>query len=191
MSLTLLGILNAQAAGGGAGAFDLLETTTLSTASSSVTFSGLGAYSDYKHLQIRVVARRASSGSGGDSMNIRVNGDTGSNYAYHRLYGFNGSVASNSGSSVSLIETYKVLPGNSEAAGIFGSVIIDALDFSNNSKKTTLRTLGGFTASSDSAESAVALTSGLWNNTNAVTSIETYYSSDFLAGSRFSLYGVK
>jgi hypothetical protein len=33
-------------------AFDLLETTTLTTSASSVTFSGLGAYSDYKHLQI-------------------------------------------------------------------------------------------------------------------------------------------
>jgi hypothetical protein len=37
MSFMLLGILNAQAAGGGgAGAFDLLETTTLATSASSV-----------------------------------------------------------------------------------------------------------------------------------------------------------
>jgi hypothetical protein len=35
MSLTLLGILNAQAAGGGGGAFDLLETTTLTSVTSN------------------------------------------------------------------------------------------------------------------------------------------------------------
>ena len=37
------------------GAYDLLETTTLTSSASSVTFSGLGSYTDYKHLQIRMV----------------------------------------------------------------------------------------------------------------------------------------
>ena len=55
------------------GSFDLLETTTLSTSASSVTFSGLGAYSDYKHLQIRSVARDRSTDNSSKRLVMQIN----------------------------------------------------------------------------------------------------------------------
>jgi hypothetical protein len=42
MSFMLLGILNSQAAGGGGGAFDLLETTTLTGTQNNISFTGWG-----------------------------------------------------------------------------------------------------------------------------------------------------
>ena len=185
MSFMLLGILNAQAAGGGGGAFDLLETTTLTTSASSVTFSGLGAYSDYKHLQIRMVVK--NTGASENNLGFQLNSDTATNYASHRLYGNGTSVISN-GAATQDKMLYLTMPDSTDAANIFGSAIVDVLDFSSTSKNTTFRWLWGM----NGADTHVGLGSGLWNSTSAVTSISTFpFSSTFVAGSRFSLYGVK
>ena len=61
--------------------FDLLETTTLTSNASSVSFSGLDAYSDYKHLQLRINGKFSSS------VRLQLNGDTGSSYSWHQIYG--------------------------------------------------------------------------------------------------------
>ena len=188
MSFMLLGILNAQATGGGAGAFDLLETTTLASSASSVTFSGLDAYSDYKHLQIRAVVR-SSRVDTNSFIRARVNGDSGSNYAEHLLRGNGSVVSSDAGTSQTSIP-FGYTPAASETSGIFTPLVIDLLDFNNTSKNSTFRTLTGYPSST---LNAIELRSGLWINTNAVTSIQLYdaFSQNFIAGSRFSLYGVK
>ena len=87
--MLLLGVLQAQAAGGvvGVDAFDLLETQTLGTAAASVTFSSLSTYAaDYQHLQIRMVAKSADGVSSNlRDLRIQVNADTAANYAAHVL----------------------------------------------------------------------------------------------------------
>ena len=188
MSFMLLGILNAQATGGGAGAFDLLETTTLTSSASSVTFSGLDAYSDYKHLQIRHISRLDTAFSGG-TVFFNLNGDTGSNYARHFILGSGSSVTVTAQSSVVYGDAANSV-GGAEATSIFGGAVLDILDFSSTSKNTTTRALGGVAGSS---YYSIKLVSSLWNNTSAVTSINlnTLGSGNFVAGSRFSLYGVK
>ena len=189
MSFMLLGILNSQAAGGGGAAFDLLETTTLTTSASSVTFSGLGAYSDYKHLQIRYMIQYINGTTGTTAMNLQLNNDTGSNYAKHQLTGNGSTVTSGATTSSSNIQLNDAGTRPSETNN-FSSGIIDFLDFSSSSKNTTIRALYGATTPS---ESYVYLTSGLWNSTSAVTSIKHFSVSGFsyAIGSRFSLYGVK
>jgi hypothetical protein len=188
MSFILLGILNSQAAAGGAGAYDLLETQVLASSAASVTFTGLGAYSDYQHLQIRLVgATDAYSGFG-----LRFNGDTGANYASHRLYGNGGSVGSSASTSSTRIIAVNGLPDETrDTSNIFGAAVIDILDFSNSSKNTTTRNLAGNGVYTD--YQLIGLFSGLWNNTNAVTSINLFDPSagNFVTGSRFSLYGIK
>ena len=52
MSFTLLGILNAQAAGVAGTDYDFLTSTTLPSDTSSFTISGIDAFSDYAHLQL-------------------------------------------------------------------------------------------------------------------------------------------
>ena len=186
-----LGILAVAGAGaaGGASSFDLLETTVLSSAASSVTFSSLGSYSDYKHLQLRISTRTDRSGNL-SAPTMRLNSDTGSNYAYHLLRGSGSSVLSEGYSSQSSIN----IPSNSSdymTANVFSAAVIDILDFSSSSKKTTIRVLGG---NPDSNYWNIALQSGLWNNTAAVTSIilePGFGASNWKASSRFSLYGVK
>lgn len=166
------------------GSFDLLETQVLTSSASSVTFTGLGSYSDYKHLQVRMVVK--------DNDNVttrqlytQFNSDTGASYAAHYL-GSNGSIVF-SGGYTSQTRIY--------TANIFGSakpftpIVQDILDFSSSNKNTTTRTFVG------RVENAydVFLWSGLWVNTNAVTSITytTNGASGIASGSRFSLYGIK
>ena len=182
-----LGILAVAGAGaGGGGSFDLLETTVLSSAASSVTFSSLGSYSDYKHLRVRYVTR-SSRVDTDSSIRLRLNSDTGSNYAWHRVSGNGSTVASPS----SVSDSYALLgfmAANSATANAFAAGSLDLLDFSNSSKNTTIRNLVG----NNAGINHIALYSGLWVNAAAVTSIEIYDGhSTFTAGSRFSLYGVK
>lgn len=190
MSLIPFGFWAASGAGGGGSAYDLLETTTLTSTSSGVTFSGLGSYSDYANLQIRIVGRASSS----NDLRTTFNSDTNSNYASHNLRGIpaSGSSAPLAGSYVDAanIATFSaMMPANDGPSNAFSSVIMDILDFQNTSKFKTVRTITG--AVFDDYP-GVGLFSGLWRNTDAITSIELkQYSTAFLAGSRFSLYGIK
>ena len=169
------------------GAFDLLQTTTLSTSASSITFSGLGAYSDYKHLQIRVLTR-TDRVANSTLTRLQFNSDSGNNYAQHTLRGDGSSVVSDGGGNVSGISRM-YSTGSNSPAGAFFAASIDVLDFSNTSKYKTLRMLGGHAQN----ENIIMLSSGLWRNLTAITSItfSDFFSTNFVAGTRMSLYGVK
>ena len=169
-----------------ASAYDLLETTTLSSSASGVTFSGLDTLAaGYAHLQIRAVVRGVQSGTA--TLKANLNGDTGSNYSYHRLEGNGSSVSSAGGGSISFLSLGKV-PGTSDSSEVFAPAIIDILNFSSTSQNTTARALSGNVGDVNN----IALKSGLWVNTAAVTSISFANSSgDMVAGTRFSLYGIK
>jgi len=168
--------------------YELISTTVLGSDTNSVTFSGLGTSgAAYKHLQLRVTAR-SSNGAVGDSLGLRFNGDSGSNYAEHVLYGNGSSVASGAGSSQTFMSAMTIA-GNSAGASIFGSGVIDILDFSQTTKNKTLRSLSG-----NQAQPFIQLRSGLWMSTSAVTSINLFSANgatNLLTGSRFSLYGLK
>ena len=183
MSFVLLGILNSQAAGAaGAGAYDLLETQTLASSAASVTFTGLDSYTDYKHLQIRGVARTDRASSGGDVMKITFNSITSSDYAWHYL---RSGVTSNAGTSQTGINANQSNSAG-DTSNTFGAFVTDILDFASSSKNTTLKSLSG-------TSSVIELSSGLLNNTASITSInlDVLIGTNFVSGSRFSLYGVK
>jgi hypothetical protein len=187
-----LGIIAVAGAGaaGGAGAFDLLETTVLGSDAASVTFSSLGSYSNYKHLQVRAVVRSSRSSSV-DNLILRINSDSGTNYAAHSLVGTGSGVSSNNRTS----ETHTLrnkITGNTATANSFAAVTIDVLDFSSTSKNTTVRALGGMHETTAS-QYEIGLYSGAWFNTAAVTSLtfSSLQSANLLTNSRFSLYGIK
>ena len=186
MSFILLGILNAQAEAAAVGDYDLLETEILTSSQSSVSFTGLSSYTDYKHLQLRVVARVTESTSIRQQI-MRFNGDSGANYSQHILLGDGSSVASGSGTDrTSGLAFY--IDGGASPTGAFGAGVIDILDAYSTTKYKTTRSLGGQTGSP-----ILNLGSNSWRNTAALTSIEifTESSNTYAAGSRFSLYGIK
>lgn len=167
------------------GEFVLLEQQVLGSTTASVTFSNLATYaSTYKHLQIRAVAR-SSNASTRTELAIRLNGDTGNNYAGHSVYGFSGSVLSGWEANVSRM-IVGFLPAANATSGMFAPAVIDLLD-PYASKNKTLRSLNGV-----QVDGLVILASGAWFNTASLTSITALpLAGSFVTGSRFSLYGVK
>jgi hypothetical protein len=179
------GIFSASAVGSD---YELIETQILGSAAASVTFSSLGTYSAiYKHLQIRAVAKTGFTGSWADTMNIRLNSDTAANYSAHNLNGDGSAVSSSS--SVSATSMGLTLIAGNATSTIYGPIVIDIVDAYSTTKNKTIKSLLG----TYSAGFQVRLVSGSWRNTASITTIgmTSANSSNFLTGSRFSLYGIK
>jgi hypothetical protein len=166
---------------------ELISTVLVgSGGTASVTFTDGGAWSGYKHLQIRTIGRTTQTAV--DSIQwLRFNGDTGTNYSYHVLYG-NGSAVASAGATSQTLARISTDVGANSPANIFGLTIVDVLDAFSTTKNKTIRSLSGAVLSSP----WIVFTSGSWMSTTAVTSVTIYPNSgNFVAGSRFSLYGIK
>jgi hypothetical protein len=180
--------------GGEAGSdFELIESVILGSAQSSVTFSGLGTYSStYKHLQIRAACLFSATDS---TISVRLNGDSGSNYAHHTLFGNGSSVTSNAFTSGNVMMIHYNQDNNSTNEP--GVVVADFLDVYSTTKNKTVRSLGG--TASGTYKNQIRLNSGVWMNTASVTSLSVSHgisftgwaNANFRAGTRISLYGVK
>jgi hypothetical protein len=182
-----LGIL--AGSGGVASSYELIATEILTASQASVTFGSLGDYSStYKHLQIRYVAR-SDRAANADSSFMRLNGDTGSNYSWHTLRVVDTVLDSEGFATQSSMRSGR-LSANTTTADVFAASVIDILDPFSTSKNTTIRFLDGFMAATSNW---VELGSGAWYNTSSVTSIslDQVFGTNFVAGSRFSLYGIK
>jgi hypothetical protein len=161
------------------GDYESIQTVTVGSGGApSITFSTIPG--TYKHLQIRLSAINTTAL--GD-IYMRFNSDTGSNYKAHYLYG-SGSTAS----AGVLTSTY-VYGGFISTGSNTGVGITDILDYTNTNKNTTSRTLMG---ADRNGSGDLALTSGLWLNTAAITSITLLPgTNDFAQHSSFALYGIK
>lgn len=178
----------AASGGGDLAAFELISTTVLGSAQASVTFTNSGTWAPYKHLQIRVTARSTNTGAGNDGLWLQLNGDTGSNYAWHRLEGNGSTVPSGAGTSTTWM-LQGLAARASQGSGIFSAAIIDLLD-AFGTKNKTVRSLNG---SVTTANPSVALGSGVWLSTSSLTSatLKPDAGFSFDTGSRFSIYGIK
>jgi hypothetical protein len=168
--------------------FELIESVFVASNTATVTFSNLNQYAtEYKHLQIRYTAK-STRPSYLDGLAVRFNSDTGTNYGYHWLRGDGSSVTSGAEINVS-IPQIGIIPASTSTANTFGAGVADLLDpFSLTKYKTFRSVFGTFNGN------YLAINSGLWRNTNAVNSItllQTEGANNLLAGSRFSLYGIR
>jgi hypothetical protein len=74
----------------------------------------------------------------------------------------------------------------------FSPFVFDILDYTNTNKYKTIRTLSGTNNNSAGTNSYVRFSSGLWMNTNAITSVTIYAASgNFAQHSQLALYGIK
>jgi len=164
----------------------LISTTVLTQNEPSVTFDVSSFAGVYKHLQIVSVARSSRNTGLADAIAIRLNGDMGSNYIFHRMINDVNSVISQTFSSQTRVIVSSISQATS-SSGIFGAVVTDILDPYSTTKNTTLRSLGGVTNPNE-----IGFISGLYNSTLPISSITllSWEGQNFVAGSRFSLYGV-
>lgn len=176
-----------------ANSFFSITTTTLSSAQSSIEFTNIPQ--TYTHLQIRGIARTSRPTYAVDNIGLQFNSDTStSKYATHRLYA-NGDAGSQS--AVGYTNLGAILAGitstTSASSNIFGTAIIDILDYKNTNKYKTTRHISGcdVNAGSGTIYGQVEISSGVWLDTSAITSIKLYgYNGTFQQYSSFALYGV-
>jgi len=186
--MLLLGVLAAQAEGAVAVAsdYDLLETEILASDTASVEFTSGGVWANYQHLQVRAAVRTDRTGTFG-IVNVGFNSDTtAANYRNHELFGDGLSVFSVDYSGYNNIRVAFRGGGAGSTAGFFGANVMDILDINSTSKNTTIRSFGG-------ATNNISLLSGAYFQTNAITTMTftPESASNIVAGSRFSLYGLK
>jgi hypothetical protein len=185
LSASAYGLFGAAA---GANSYESISTVTVSTAVSSITFSSIPA--TYKHLQIRYLAK-TSRAAVNDYAKLEINADTtAANYRSHTLNADGASVYAGTAANATEIGGF---PGNTNAS-MFGVGILDFLDYTNTNKYKTIRMLDGFDQNSASTGAAyVALESGLWMSSSAITSIKITPGTgpNFVQYSSFALYGIK
>ena len=160
------------------GSYDALATVTVPAGGvSSISFTGIP--SGYKHLQLRMFHATTTNL---DNVQMQFNGDTGSNYSWHELYGSGSSAAAGSSTSTTFIRTLLAFDAPASA-------VVDVLDYSSSTKNKTVRTITGV---DDNGGGYIVLRSGLWMNTAAITSIVlSKQNYNFSQYSQIALYGVK
>jgi len=163
-------------------AFESIATYSVGSGGvADITFSSIPA--TYSHLQIRFIA----AGSSADmDVQARFNSDSGANYARHRMYGGGSSAATDAGTNSTKIDTFG---RTGSGASIYGGNVVDILDYANTNKYKTTRSLFGRDSNGDGF---IMFSSGLWMNTNAITSILLFpQTGNFSQYSHFALYGIK
>lgn len=164
--------------------YELIGTVNVAGSTSTVTFTGIPQ--NYKHLQVRGAAR-SDVASGYVDTRIKFNGDaTAGNYSTHEVYGAGASAAAGgAGSYYPAGIAYSA--GSSSATGIFGAIMIDIPDYANTFKAKVARCISGVVGSSN----LIDIRSVGWYQTPAIATIELNTSGNFVAGSTFSLFGIR
>lgn len=161
--------------------FESIATTTVGAGGqATITFSSIP--STYKHLQIRAMAQSTT----GNQIDMTFNGDTANNYAGHQLEGTGSAASSSSGTTRANMFSIVYMPGTSSSPA---AAIVDVLDYASTNKNKVVRSLRGW---DNNSSGNIALVSGLWMNTSAVTSITlTARTGTIDQYSTLALYGVK
>ena len=159
--------------------YEKIATNTLGSAAASVTFSSISsAYTDI------VVVVQAAVTTGSVALRMQFNSDTGANYSSTWLTG-NGTAAS---SSRSTGNTYMKIDENTGMNTTLGQGL-NLINVMNYANATTYKTV---LTRPNRADLGVDAFVGLWRSTAAINAITLLTSSStFVAGSTFTLYGIK
>ena len=159
--------------------YALIESQTLATAASSVTFSSITAgYTDL------VFVISAITSVGDRTLRFQFNGDTASNYSMTNVLGYSGGPTSQRVSNSSS----GYLSSSSDAVNP-ATYITNIMDYANT---TTYKTVLCRDSTSGSSSTAAALVN-LWRATPAAITSMTIFpnTGNFSIGSTFKLYGIQ
>lgn len=166
--------------------FPLQVITVGPSNASSVEFTNIP--STYTHLQVRAISRSTASTTN-TGVKATFNSASTNYYALHQLYGDGSSAIASPNPASSYIVTGHQT-GASATGNIFGTMVMDVLDYANTNKNKTVRTFTGYDAN---GSGLILFRSSLWMNTNAITSISfsSEAAGDIAQYSQFALYGIK
>jgi hypothetical protein len=166
--------------------YTLISSVTVgSGGAANIEFTSIPA--TYTDLVVSYSARCDLAGFVGANIRLQFNSDTGSNYSYRRLYADGSNAYSdNATSQTSLI--CGVVNAATSTSSTFNNGLLYIPNYAGSNQKTV---------SSDSVQETNGtegyqyLIAGLWNQTNAITSIKLFVTSqNLLQYSTAYLYGI-
>jgi hypothetical protein len=186
----ILGIIASSTTAARLGDYESIATATVTSATqASIDFTNIPQ--TYTHLQLRIFARNNRANTT-DGARFRFNNGSTTDYATHGIRGGGDSVTAFAGDAdvyaSSVVFTFTAA---NATANIFGTTIIDILDYANTNKNKVTRALGG---TDMNGSGHAILQSNLWVDTSAINriTIETTTGTDsWVQYSHFALYGIK
>ena len=151
--------------------YDLLASTTLTTAVTNLTFSSI----PQTHGDLVIVT--SGTFGGGSGISFQLNDDTGSNYSMVATGGNPYNTFSNTDTSFRL--AYYTISGQSVCIG-------QLMNYSNTTQHKTMLARGS------SATTSVQMIASRWASTAAVTKIKIINAAgeNFSVGHTFNIYGI-
>jgi hypothetical protein len=160
--------------------YEPIATTTLGSATSTITFSSIPA----TYTDLRLVITSTVSDAAG-YIGLRFNSDSGTNYSYTQLKGDGSSAATN---STTFSDTLYLGSSGSPSTTIPYLQTVDVFSYSGSTYKTALVT----TSQDRNGSGEVIRQSGLWRSTSAINAILIrVYTGNLNAGTTATLYGIK
>jgi hypothetical protein len=157
-----------------------IATTTLASATNSYTFSSIsGSYTD-----LILVAANITNASSTNSLFLRFNGDTGSNYSSTFMEGTGTLTKAFGLANRTVIDTgYYVGLSTTNP----GQVNFSIMNYSNS---TTFKSVLSRFQQASGAAPGTSSTVSLWRNTAAITSVEVRCDVNLGIGTTLTLYGI-
>jgi hypothetical protein len=172
------------------GSFESISSTTVGAGgATTITFSSIPQ--TYTHLQIRAYSTCGRT-DGDDNYILRFNGDTGSNYANHKVFGSGAAVSAASSELQDRINLDYAISSTWVGTNNYSPMILDILNYTNTNMTKTVRYITGFD-SNDGNRDRLTLASGGWYSTSAISSITLTAdaSQTLLQYTIVALYGIK
>ena len=160
--------------------YEPIATTTLGSTASSITFSSIAA--TYTDLRVIFVVQNSVS----NTLNFRLNNDSGTNYSYTQFGGDGSSVYSASSTSQSQIQIG--YGSGMPTSPNWGLYTFNVFSYAGSTFKTVLTEMSVDKSGSGETNRNV----GLWRSTSAVTRIDLLANAgSFQIGTTATLYGIK
>ena len=161
-----------------------IATATVSgSTTNKITFSSIpGTYTDL----VLISLARSAIAQTNDFLFMQPNGDTASNKSFTRFIGDGSSVVTARTSNDAYLQWGQVT-GSLTASGIFAVSIGHIMNYANTTTNKSI------IARADLGTQSAMAFAGLWSSTSAITSLDIYAGglNNYVAGSTFSLYGIK
>lgn len=165
--------------------YEAISSQTLGSAQTSITFSSISsAYTD-----LYLITRGGMNTSTGYGLSVRINGDTGNNYGYVRMYGAGSTISTDKAATYQWAAS--LVPASNNMAGNFA---LTFFDYTNTSARKVMH-FQTYSRGWDGGGSTgmVSCDAAVWRNTAAITSIEISpeFAAQWLTGTIATLYGIK
>ena len=173
--------------------WNIIDHTTIS-GSSTTTWNPTSISASYDHLYLLISARSDRAGASIESLWMRFNGDSGTNYSSLGLEAGSSSVGSNRNTGATKIERLPIpCDGRVTDTDTFGTLEMWIPNYANTTGHKTVLAMSAIeNASTTDWQWVLTPTAAKWDNTAAIDEIEMFPQNgdNLKANSSFTLYGI-